>query len=173
MSSRFWALNMVVALLSMEDQKALRFHQKYLKLCFKDEQSSYRFGTTWGWIINDIIFIFGWANPLILILKLCSCDMTSLLLDLCLFILKITFGWFNLKYLFQLVIQVWNWTRNDLRGNKWGEYNARNVWFHVFLTMIFYRLMFCYIVILKNVCCCLSFWGDHWNALLFSPLPFS
>ncbi len=162
----------------MEDQKALRFHQKYLKLCSKDEQSSYRFGTTWGWIINDIIFIFGWANPLILILKLCSCDMTSLLLDLCLFILKITFGWFNLKYLFQLVIQVWNWTRNDLRGNKWGEYNARNVWFHVFLTMIFLNvLLYCYFEE-----CLLLFEFLRWplnpvvtrrNALLFSPLPFS
>jgi len=21
--------------------------------------------TTWGWVINDIIFIFGWTNPLI------------------------------------------------------------------------------------------------------------
>ncbi len=24
----------------------------------------YRFGTTWGWIINDNIFIFGWTIPL-------------------------------------------------------------------------------------------------------------
>ncbi len=29
----FWALNVAVALLSMEGQKALGFHQKYLNLC--------------------------------------------------------------------------------------------------------------------------------------------
>ncbi len=48
----------------MQGQKALRFHQTYLKLCSKDEQRSYGFGTAWGWVINDRIFIFGWANPL-------------------------------------------------------------------------------------------------------------
>ncbi len=25
---------------------------------------SYGFGTTWGWVINDTIFILGWSNPL-------------------------------------------------------------------------------------------------------------
>ncbi len=38
--------NISVVLLSMECQKALRFHQKYLNLCSEDEQRSYRFGTT-------------------------------------------------------------------------------------------------------------------------------
>ncbi len=33
----FWALNVVAALLSMEGQKALGFHQNYLNLCSKDE----------------------------------------------------------------------------------------------------------------------------------------
>ncbi len=33
----FWALNAVVALLSMQGQKALGFHQKYLNLCSEDE----------------------------------------------------------------------------------------------------------------------------------------
>uniref|UniRef100_A0A8C2E5G3 CBM21 domain-containing protein n=1 Tax=Cyprinus carpio TaxID=7962 RepID=A0A8C2E5G3_CYPCA len=42
----FWALNMVVTLLSMEGQKALRFHQKYLNLCFEDERRSCGFGMT-------------------------------------------------------------------------------------------------------------------------------
>ncbi len=42
----------------------VRFHQKYLNLCSEDEQRSYWFGTTWGWVINDRIFIFGWTNPL-------------------------------------------------------------------------------------------------------------
>ncbi len=55
----FWALNMVVALLSTEGQKALGFHQKYLNLCTEEKWRSYGFGTTWGWVINDRIFIFG------------------------------------------------------------------------------------------------------------------
>ncbi len=40
----FWALNVSVALLSMQGQKALGFHQKYLNLCSKDERRSYSFG---------------------------------------------------------------------------------------------------------------------------------
>ncbi len=60
----FWVLNVVLALLSMEGQKALGFHQKYLNLCSKDEQRSYSLGTTWGWVIQDRISIFGWTNPL-------------------------------------------------------------------------------------------------------------
>ncbi len=54
----------VVVLLSMEGQKALGFHQKYLNLCSKNERWSYSLGTTWGWVIHDTIFIFGWTNPL-------------------------------------------------------------------------------------------------------------
>ncbi len=38
--------NITVALLSMEDQRALRMHQKYLNLCSEDERRSYGFGTT-------------------------------------------------------------------------------------------------------------------------------
>ncbi len=45
-------------------QKAIGFHQKYLNLCSKDERKSYGFGTTWGRVINDRIFIFGWTIPL-------------------------------------------------------------------------------------------------------------
>ncbi len=56
--------NISVVLLSMKDQKALGFHQKYLNLCSKDEWSTYRFEMTWWWVINDIIFIFGWTIPL-------------------------------------------------------------------------------------------------------------
>ncbi len=37
----FWALNVVFALLSMQNQKALGFHQKYLNLCSEDELISY------------------------------------------------------------------------------------------------------------------------------------
>ncbi len=54
----FLALNVIVALLSMQGQKALGFHQKALNLCFR---RSYAFGMTWGWVINTIIFIFGWT----------------------------------------------------------------------------------------------------------------
>ncbi len=56
---RFWFLNMVVSLLSMQGQKALGFHQRYLNLCSQDERRSYEFGTTWGWVINDRIFKTG------------------------------------------------------------------------------------------------------------------
>ncbi len=34
----FWALNVSVVLLSMQGQKALRLHPKYLNLCSEDEQ---------------------------------------------------------------------------------------------------------------------------------------
>ncbi len=56
--------NISVVLLSTEGQRALRIHQRYLTLCSEDEQTSYRFGTTWGWVINDRTFILGWTKPL-------------------------------------------------------------------------------------------------------------
>ncbi len=62
----FWYLNVSVPLLSMQCQKALGFHQKYLNLCSEDERRFYGFGTTWGWVINNIIFIFGWTITLTL-----------------------------------------------------------------------------------------------------------
>ncbi len=34
----FWALNVSVALLSMQCLRALGFHQKYLNLCSEDER---------------------------------------------------------------------------------------------------------------------------------------
>ncbi len=58
----FWALNVSVVLLSMEEQKALGFHQKYLNLCTEDERRFYRFGMIWGWVIND--WFFWWTIPL-------------------------------------------------------------------------------------------------------------
>ncbi len=60
----FWALKVSVALLSMQGQKALGFYQKYFSLCSEDERRSYGFGTTWGWVINDIIVIIEWTIPL-------------------------------------------------------------------------------------------------------------
>ncbi len=41
----FLALNVVDVLLSMEGQRALGFHQKYVNLCSEDERRSYGFGT--------------------------------------------------------------------------------------------------------------------------------
>ncbi len=41
-----------------------RISSKYLNLSSEDERRSYGFGTTRGWIINNIIFIFGWTYPL-------------------------------------------------------------------------------------------------------------
>ncbi len=33
-------------------------------LCSAERTHSYRFGTIWGWVNGDIIFIVGWAMPL-------------------------------------------------------------------------------------------------------------
>ncbi len=72
----------------MEGQRALRFHQKYLNLCSQDERRPYGFETTWAWVINDRIFIFGRTNSLI----------TSLISDLYLFSLFHTFSAFTLQF---------------------------------------------------------------------------
>ncbi len=37
---------------------------EYLPLCSAEQRNSYRFGTTWGWVNADRIFIFGWTIPL-------------------------------------------------------------------------------------------------------------
>ncbi len=42
-----------------EGQRALWFNQKHLNLCSDDEWRS-----TWGWVINDRIFLLGWPIPL-------------------------------------------------------------------------------------------------------------
>ncbi len=42
----FLGLALSVVLLSMEGQRVLGFHQKYLNLCSEDERRSYGFGTT-------------------------------------------------------------------------------------------------------------------------------
>ncbi len=55
----FWVLNVAVA-----GSKSLKLNQKFINLCSKDERRSYGFGTTWGWVFNDRIFIFGWTKPL-------------------------------------------------------------------------------------------------------------
>jgi len=55
---------MVVKLLSMDESFTSRISSKYLNLCSKYERRPYRCGTTWGWVINNRIFFFGWTNPL-------------------------------------------------------------------------------------------------------------
>ncbi len=37
---------------------------EYLPLCSAEQRHSYRIGTTWGWVNDDRIFIFGWTIPL-------------------------------------------------------------------------------------------------------------
>ncbi len=61
---RFWALIVLGSLLSMEGQRALGIHQKYLDLCSENKQRSYGLGTTWGSVNNDRFFNFGLAIPL-------------------------------------------------------------------------------------------------------------
>ncbi len=39
-------------------------HSEYLPLCLAEQRHSYRFETTWGWVNDDRIFIFGWTIPL-------------------------------------------------------------------------------------------------------------
>ncbi len=37
---------------------------EYLPLCSAEQRNSYRFRTTWGWVNDDRIVIFGWTIPL-------------------------------------------------------------------------------------------------------------
>ncbi len=50
-----------VTLLSMQGQKTLGFHQKYLNLCSEDEWKSCGIGTKWEWVIQWQNFNF-WGN---------------------------------------------------------------------------------------------------------------
>ncbi len=45
-------------------QPGYKLSSKYLPLCSAEQRHSYRFGTTWGWVNDDRIFIFGWTIPL-------------------------------------------------------------------------------------------------------------
>lgn len=53
----FWALNVVVPLLSVRGRGALGFSQGCLNLCFKVKWRTSRFWTKWGWVINDRIWL--------------------------------------------------------------------------------------------------------------------
>ncbi len=45
-------------------QSDYKLSSEYLPLCSVEQRHSYRFGTTWGWVNDDRIFIFGWTIPL-------------------------------------------------------------------------------------------------------------
>ncbi len=45
-------------------QPDYKLSSKYLPLCSAEQRTSFRFGTTWGWVNDDRIFIFGWTIPL-------------------------------------------------------------------------------------------------------------
>ncbi len=45
-------------------QPGYKLSSKYLPLCSAEKRNSYRFVTTWGWVNDDTIFIFGWTIPL-------------------------------------------------------------------------------------------------------------
>ncbi len=45
---------------------------EYLPLCSAEQRHSYRFGTTWGWVNDDRIFIFGWTIPLKTFTPICK-----------------------------------------------------------------------------------------------------
>ncbi len=45
-------------------QPGYKLSSKYLPLCSAEQRNSYRFGSTWGWVNYDRIFIFGWTIPL-------------------------------------------------------------------------------------------------------------
>ncbi len=47
---------------TMEFQLPIFFYISFL--CSTEERNSCRFGTTWGWVNDDRIFIFGWTVPL-------------------------------------------------------------------------------------------------------------
>jgi len=45
------------------------YSSKY-SLCSTEERNSSRFGTTWDWVHNNKMFIFGWTIPLRLVIDL-------------------------------------------------------------------------------------------------------
>ncbi len=48
-------------------QPGYKLSSKYVPLCSAEQRNSYRIGTTWGWVNDDRIFIFGWTIPLSLL----------------------------------------------------------------------------------------------------------
>ncbi len=90
----FLSLDGVRILAVYRGQKALGSHQKYLNLCSEDERRSYGFGTTWGWVINDRIFIFGWTISL----SLCNVTTRYQTYSICFMRWRICMNWFNVIF---------------------------------------------------------------------------
>ncbi len=66
--SEEWGKQSSILSLTMEvngapKQPDYKLSSKYLPLC-SEQTHSYRFGSTWGWVNDDRIFIFGWTIPL-------------------------------------------------------------------------------------------------------------
>ncbi len=52
-------------------QPGYKLSSKYFHFCSAEQRNSYRFGTTWGWVNDDRIFIFGWTITLNSSMNLC------------------------------------------------------------------------------------------------------
>ncbi len=83
---------------------------EYLPLCSAEQRHSYRFETTWGWVNDDRIFIFGWTTPLIHILIYIwfiseNCEEKSLLLTAFIWP-KIHYNSTTVKYYYNLLIVI-------------------------------------------------------------------
>ncbi len=59
----FLGLERVSCVAVYRGSESSRIHQKYLNLCSEDERGITGW-TSWRWVINDRIFIFGWTIPL-------------------------------------------------------------------------------------------------------------
>ncbi len=95
-------------------QPGYKLSSKYLPLCSAEQTHSYRFGTTWGWVNDDRIFIFGWTIPLRLTLNIKLQNLTSIFVlfyffmfyYLYYFYLFIYFLYFNLFSHFNLFLSI-------------------------------------------------------------------
>ncbi len=81
-------------------QPGYKLSSKYLPLCSAEQRNTSRFGTTWGWVNDDRIFIFGWS----IALRDCLCFLLKywiISLQLLQYLLQ---TWFNLiKRLYQTI----------------------------------------------------------------------
>ncbi len=76
-------------------QPGYKLSSEYLPLCLAEQRNSYRFGTTWGWVNDDRIFIFGWTIPLSLAWVYALLKNTSVSISEDIY----TVWWINLLYL--------------------------------------------------------------------------
>lgn len=67
---------------TLEGQRALAFHQKYLNLC-ADKLRTLGFGTTWGWVFNDKTLSKACCTKLFWVLGFYSGKFTFSLSKLC------------------------------------------------------------------------------------------